>query len=440
MTSKDLPEHIEAGEDPSSVEPIEKKLARSTMLLGLAAALGLSLLAVDAQAAPVVTLGCDLAPTLQGAVRYRNLSNQAGGTTEIRIGRSPLSSGSIADVTWGTGKAIEFSYNGAGILTTKVGAVMADSTGSSLGALNYLEINITKNTLLSSINLNTVLLGSDSLGSFGKASGTMGNTCWRVTGIDVGAGFTLTGTLALTGLFGGGDSSLVQIDVGFVTPADAEGPITSNVYITPDPVILNGDATVKATVDDSTTGGNSVASAEYQLNSEPWLAMEAQDGAFGEVSEDVEATFEAAEIGENWVCVRGTDSLGNVGDSTCQSFLVTYKFEGFESPVDNGVVNVAKAGQAIPLKWRLTDYYDVPIEDPASFVGLFSSVNVCAGGDPTDAVEEYSAGKSGLQYNGDGYWQYNWKTDKNYANTCRAVYVEFDSGATSPFVKFQFKK
>jgi hypothetical protein len=44
-------------------------------------------------------------------------------------------------------------------------------------------------------------------------------------------------------------------------------------------------------------------------------------------------------------------------------------------------------------------------------------------GDPTDAIEEAASGSSGLQYNGDGYWQFNWKTLKNNANTCRTMYI-----------------
>lgn len=405
-----------------------------------ATALGLALIAADVQAAPTVTLGCDLDPTLNGAVRYRNLSNQAAGATEVWIGRSPLTTRSEGHVTWSGGKEVELAYDGSAELSTTVGGVTMARQVGSLGALNYLEINITKNTSASSIALNGVFLGSDSLGGFSKGPSTQGNTCWRVTGIDLGAGFTLTGTLAFTGSFGGGDSSLVQIDLGYVTPADNQGPVTSNVYITPDPVILNGDATVKATIDDSTTGGNWIGAAEYRLNDGPWLAMGAKDGAFNQVSEQVEATFQATALGENWVCVRGTDALGNLGEATCQSFLVTYKLYGFYSPIENDLVNMAKAGQAVPVKWRLTDAYDVPIYDPESFQGLYSSENACSGGDPTDSVEEYAAGKSGLQYLGDGYWQFNWKTERNYANTCRAIYIEFNSGATSPVVKFQFRK
>lgn len=416
---------------------MRRRWAGSALLLG-------ALLAPNGvYAQPVVTMGCDLDPTLVGAVRYRNLSNQAGGAKEILIGQSPLTAFTDGDVTWNGGKALEFGYDGS-TLTTKVGSAPSQVTVSrnvgNLGTLNYLEIKLTKSTSTPSINLNNVLLNGVPLGSFSKAAGTMGTTCWRVTGINVGGGFTLTATLALTGSFGGGDSSLAQIDVGSVTPADDEGPVTSNVTVTPDPVFLNGDATVNASVDDSEAGNSTIASAEYSVNGGAWLPMNSADGLFDEVQEDVEVTFTATAVGTHQVCVRGTDAEGNVGDPTCQSFLVTYKFTGFFSPIENDFLNMAKAGQAIPVKWRLTDANDVPIDDPASFADLFSSQNLCDGGLPTDSVAEEAAGDSGLQYNGDGYWQFNWKTDKVYANTCRAMYVEFNSGATSPVVKFQFKK
>jgi hypothetical protein len=120
---------------------------------------------------------------------------------------------------------------------------------------------------------------------------------------------------------------------------------------------------------------------------------------------------------------------------------VQYIFTGFISPVDNDVVNVANAGQAIPVKWRLTDGNGVPVSDPASFDGLYSYSVSCSdfSGDPIDLIEEYAAGASGLQYKGDGYWQFNWKTPKTYADQCRKAYIKFAGGMTSPLVKFKFK-
>ena len=206
--------------------------------------------------------------------------------------------------------------------------------------------------------------------------------------------------------------------------------------------ILNGTSTLRATISDQDVGNHPIVSAEYSLNGAEWAAIGAQDGVFDAISEDVEAELPATKLGSNEVCVRGTDANGNVTTPpTCTSFLVTYQFDGFSSPIDNTLVNAAKAGQAIPGKWRLTDANGAAIDNPTSFVGLYSYPVNCESfaGNPSDAVEEYSTGNSNLHYQGNGYWQYNWKTPKTYAGSCRVMYVEFDSGAISPIVTVKFK-
>jgi hypothetical protein len=267
-----------------------------------------------------------------------------------------------------------------------------------------------------------------------------------VTGINLQSGFTLTGTLVLSSpltVFNPGDSNFAQIAVGWVPPSDIEAPLVTNITVDPQPVFLNGVATVRANVSDSTTGGSTVSSAAYSLNGGEWTPMTASDGALDTVSEGVVATFTAAEVGTHEVCVRGTDAANNTssGDD-CQEFLVTYDFEGFFSPVENSpVLNIAKAGQSVPVKWRLKDANVAPIGYSSSFVNLYSYQINCVGlvREGIDEVEEYT-GSSGLQYIGDGYWQFNWKTPKTYADSCRAMYVEFNSGAGSPAALFQFKK
>jgi hypothetical protein len=137
-----------------------------------------------------------------------------------------------------------------------------------------------------------------------------------------------------------------------------------------------------------------------------------------------------------WLC-SGTDTSSDPG---FQPLLTTtcLTFTGFAQPIDMTATNLAKAGQTIPVKWRLLDANGVPVSDPASFVGLRTQAGSCDAGGPSDAVETYS-GSSGLQYLGDGYWQYNWKTPKNYAGKCRTMYIELQGGLTSPTVTFQFK-
>jgi hypothetical protein len=114
-----------------------------------------------------------------------------------------------------------------------------------------------------------------------------------------------------------------------------------------------------------------------------------------------------------------------------------YTFSGFAQPIDAGIVNNAKAGQTIPVRWHLESADGTPVSDPASFVSLTSNpgTGVCTGL-PTDAVETYT-NSSGLQYLGDGNWQYNWKTPRSYAGQCRTMTVTLGDGAH--VVTFQFK-
>lgn len=193
-------------------------------------------------------------------------------------------------------------------------------------------------------------------------------------------------------------------------------------------------------VNDSAAGNNSISSAVYSLNGTV-RPLTAVDGSFDQPVEQVKTTLPLAQLGVNEVCVQGTDSLNNTGPATCQQFVVTHKFTGFSSPIDNTLVNGAVAGQTVPARWRLADADDVPVSDPQTVQQLFSYQINCAdfSGDSLDSIEEYAAGSTGLVYLGDGRWQFNWKTPANYANTCRAMYIAFANGASSPVVKFSFK-
>jgi sugar lactone lactonase YvrE len=120
---------------------------------------------------------------------------------------------------------------------------------------------------------------------------------------------------------------------------------------------------------------------------------------------------------------------------------LTYGFEGFLSPIENPpTVNKAKAGQTIPVIWRLTDRNGLPVSDPASFNSI-KSIRVSCGsfvGEPTSVVDEPATGSSGLQYLGDGWWQYNWKTSKAYSGQCRTLKLTFND-YTVYSANFSFK-
>ena len=117
-----------------------------------------------------------------------------------------------------------------------------------------------------------------------------------------------------------------------------------------------------------------------------------------------------------------------------------YTVIGFTSPVDNlPTLNVAKAGQAIPLKWRVLDHLGNPVTNIASVGSMLGTMSCTSSG--TDLVEEYAPGNSGLINHGNGYYQFNWKTPTSYANSCRTFVLTLGDGATTHLkANFQFKK
>ena len=141
----------------------------------------------------------------------------------------------------------------------------------------------------------------------------------------------------------------------------------------------------------------------------------------------------------------GTLAAGNYAFIPVSGILTvsSYTVVGFTSPVDNlPILNSAKAGQAIPLKFRVLDHLGNPVTNLATAMTLTGSMS-CTGNAATDLVEEYASGSSGLQNHGNGYYQFNWKTPTSYANSCKTFALNLGDGADpGTFLKanFQFKK
>ncbi len=216
------------------------------------------------------------------------------------------------------------------------------------------------------------------------------------------------------------------------------------VDTTPDPytfiaqtgVLLNTVMTSNAI---TVTGINSpapvsITGGQYSINGGVYTS------ATGTINNGDRVSVQLTSSGSYATTTNATLTIGGVSGA----FSVTTTeilFSGFFSPVDNlPIVNSAKAGQAIPVKWRLTDANGVAISDPTSFRDLGSYMINCGSltGDPTDAIEEYAAGASGLQYDGDGYWQFNWKTPKTYAGQCRTMVLALGDGSKYK-ADFKFK-
>jgi hypothetical protein len=143
-------------------------------------------------------------------------------------------------------------------------------------------------------------------------------------------------------------------------------------------------------------------------------------------------------------CTVAADQAGNTNyhaaPQVSQTFKIKYIFSGFSAPVDwPTTVNMAKAGQAIPLKWQLKDAGGNPV---STLTAVKVSVkDLACVATNTDQVEEYSSGDVGLQNLGGGYYQFNWKTPTGYASSCKSIGLDLGEGVVRlDLARFTFKK
>ena len=115
-----------------------------------------------------------------------------------------------------------------------------------------------------------------------------------------------------------------------------------------------------------------------------------------------------------------------------------FAFKGFFSPVDNApIVNVAKAGSSVPVKFSLSGYQGTDILAAAS---PGSRAVACDASAPPDTLEQtVTAGSSSLTYDAttDRY-SYVWKTDKTWSG-CRELQLRLSDGSLHT-ANFRFAK
>jgi hypothetical protein len=134
-----------------------------------------------------------------------------------------------------------------------------------------------------------------------------------------------------------------------------------------------------------------------------------------------------------WADVTSSNDLGNHivcgTTSSLSPFVVVqskYRFSGFFRPVDNmPVINLAKAGSAIPVKFSIGGNMGLSIFDPGY---PKSQVIGCDSAAPLDGIEETVATNvSGLSYDpSTGQYIYVWKTNKTWAGACRQLVVKLN--------------
>ncbi len=102
-------------------------------------------------------------------------------------------------------------------------------------------------------------------------------------------------------------------------------------------------------------------------------------------------------------------------------FEPSYNFTGFLPPVENPpVMNAAKAGSTVPVKWQLTDGNGGYISDLSVVTGIELQGVPCSGGTASNVIEEaMTSGSSGLHYDATAnQFIYTLKTEKSMAGNC----------------------
>jgi hypothetical protein len=258
------------------------------------------------------------------------------------------------------------------------------------------------------------------------------------------------GTLSLTADYDGDVNFLSSTTASATTLTVNRAPTTSSitsvtsVFPVGTSFIVNGTVRVSFTVVPKNLGtyGSVVPTGTVEVrNGTTLLCSEAVATGSCEFSPTAAGSYS---LTANYIGDR-SDKSGDdnflASSSIATSINVQYNFDGLFAPVDRpNTMNVSKAGQAIPLKWRLTDAHGAPILNFTGPVNVAVSSLSCATTAPLDQVEEY-AGSSGLQNLGDGYYQFNWKTPTSPVPSCRSIGLNLGEGSTrGPLANFNFKK
>jgi hypothetical protein len=141
--------------------------------------------------------------------------------------------------------------------------------------------------------------------------------------------------------------------------------------------------------------------------------------------------------GQHTLTVTATDLSGNTTIVTV-TYTVGFRFSGFFQPVDNPpILNVAKAGSGVPVKFSLGGDQGLSIFASGS---PSSTVIGCDNAAPTEDIESTStATQSGLSFDSkSGQYTYVWTTSKSWVGTCRRLNLTLKD-TTVHVANFKFK-
>ena len=212
----------------------------------------------------------------------------------------------------------------------------------------------------------------------------------------------------------------------------SQPPVVGQPSVTPEPSMEGVSVTASASFDDpdGSMDGPFTCMVDYGDGSGDLAGVVTGSTCTGPAH--IYATF-----GIYTVNVKVTDAFGATG-SNSSTHVVIFNWNGFFPPVNNlPVINQAKGGSSVPVKFSLGGDKGMNIFAP----GYPQSVQVSCGsgevlGEPSLVS---SPGASSLSYaSGSDQYSLVWKTEKSWAGTCRQLVVKLVDG-TEHLAIFQFK-
>ncbi|WP_237333511.1 PxKF domain-containing protein [Vibrio natriegens] len=227
-----------------------------------------------------------------------------------------------------------------------------------------------------------------------------------------------------TGDFGSvtGESPIVHLPIGIheITLEVSDGATVST-------------DTINVTVEDTTAPSITVPEdvTVYVSNGDELvdIGIATADDLFAPVvvSSDAPDTFPLGTTAVTW---SATDLNGNTATGI-QNVTVYYDFKGFNQPVDNlPVVNTAKAGKVIPIKWRIASGDGSYIRDLSAVSSLQTHAIDCeSDNNVEDPIEAETSGKAGLHYDlSADQFVFNWKSSKAMKGSCMIFSLNLKDG------------
>jgi hypothetical protein len=160
-----------------------------------------------------------------------------------------------------------------------------------------------------------------------------------------------------------------------------------------------------------------------------WSASDGGSGLVGPSSGTI--SLDTTSVGSHTATVPAgfkKDNVDNGSEAASCNYSVVYNWRGFFQPVDNlPALNKAKAGSAIPVKFSLGGNQGMNI----FMAGYPSSTAVtCGNTGNADLIEStVTAGQSSLNYDAAAdQYNYVWKTQTTWANSCRTLTVKLVDG------------